>query len=332
MTQYKRPDEAVFASGAKPGELEAFPDIARGWGVAFEQTAGIPPMEWFNALFKRNDEALRYLLQRGIPEWSTSEDYPAGAYVQEGGKTWRAKVASQGKQPTLEGTVWEESALTSKQVLSMVSWANLSGKPTTLTGYGITDALAKYESATAANKLSVARAIVLKGDVSGKAYFDGSSDVSIQAQVPGVPGQVSLFAMSSPPVGWLKCNGAAVSRSVYSGLFSMIGTSYGVGDGASTFNLPDLRGEFVRGWDDARGVDPGRAFASKQMDTFKAHYHTTVGNNQYGNFQYIADVGVGGTIGGAAGSSWSPNAPFNNGGGGSETRPRNIALLYCIKI
>ncbi|MEE2496982.1 hypothetical protein, partial [Pseudomonas aeruginosa] len=65
MTQYKRPDEAVFASGAKPGELEAFPDIARGWGVAFEQTAGIPPMEWFNALFKRTDEAIRYLMQRG---------------------------------------------------------------------------------------------------------------------------------------------------------------------------------------------------------------------------------------------------------------------------
>ena len=63
MTHYSRPDELVFASGAKPGEVQGFPDIPRGWGVAYDQTAGIPPMEWFNALFKRGDEGLRYLLQ-----------------------------------------------------------------------------------------------------------------------------------------------------------------------------------------------------------------------------------------------------------------------------
>ena len=74
MTQYTRPDELVFASGAKPGELQSFPDIPAA-GVTFDQTTGVPPMEWFNALFKRSDEAVRYLLQRGIGEWSTTEDY-----------------------------------------------------------------------------------------------------------------------------------------------------------------------------------------------------------------------------------------------------------------
>ncbi|WP_236208313.1 hypothetical protein [Pseudomonas tohonis] len=120
MTQYNRPNETVFASGAKPGELESFPDITRGWGVTFDQTTGIPPMEWFNALFKRSDEAVRYLLQRGIGEWSTTEDYPIDAHVQEGGKIWKAKVGSVGKRPSLNPTEWVETALTREALKTLI--------------------------------------------------------------------------------------------------------------------------------------------------------------------------------------------------------------------
>ncbi|MCU9946874.1 hypothetical protein [Pseudomonas sp. PDM13] len=120
MTQYTRPDELVFASGAKPGELQSFPDIPRGWGVTFDQTTGVPPMEWFNALFKRSDEAVRYLLQRGIGEWSSSEDYPTGAHVQEGGKVWKAKVESVGKRPSLGSGEWVEAALTTDAVNTLI--------------------------------------------------------------------------------------------------------------------------------------------------------------------------------------------------------------------
>ncbi|BCD83925.1 hypothetical protein PSm6_03320 [Pseudomonas solani] len=120
MTQYNRPNETVFASGAKPGELESFPDITRGWGVTFDQTTGIPPMEWFNALFKRSDEAVRYLLQRGIGEWSATEDYPIDAHVQEGGKIWKAKVGSVGKRPSLNPTEWVETALTREALKTLI--------------------------------------------------------------------------------------------------------------------------------------------------------------------------------------------------------------------
>ncbi|MGA4635110.1 phage tail protein [Pseudomonas solani] len=120
MTQYTRPDELVFASGAKPGELQSFPDIPRGWGVTFDQTTGVPPMEWFNALFKRSDEAVRYLLQRGIGEWSSSEDYPTGAHVQEGGKVWKAKVANVGKRPSINPTEWVETALTRDALKTLI--------------------------------------------------------------------------------------------------------------------------------------------------------------------------------------------------------------------
>ena len=86
-------------------------------------------------------------------------------------------------------------------------------------------------------------------------------------------GAVVYFARNSAPAGWLKANGAAISRAVYADLFAAIGTTFGAGDGFNTFNLPDLRGEFVRGWDDGRGVDTGRAFGSSQADAFRAHTH-----------------------------------------------------------
>ena len=137
-------------------------------------------------------------------------------------------------------------------------------------------------------------------------------------------GQVAFFAGSTAPSGWLKANGAAVSRTTYSALFSAIGTTYGSGDGSTTFNLPDLRGEFIRGFDDGRSVDSGRRLGTIQTDQIKAHAH-------------IGTVSLAGKF--ASKSAASEHAlPIitNDGavvsGAGTETRPRNIALLACIKI
>lgn len=144
-------------------------------------------------------------------------------------------------------------------------------------------------------------------------------NAAIAAAMPS--GAVLPFAMSSAPTGWLKCSGQAVSRATYSALFSAIGTTFGSGDGSTTFNLPNLRGEFVRGWDDSRGVDSGRVFGSFQADEFESHTH--------GISHYIESNNSGSNIAGGTGSStvsWNTNAT-----GGSETRPRNVALLYCIK-
>lgn len=92
---------------------------------------------------------------------------------------------------------------------------------------------------------------------------------------PTIPvGHVDIFAMSTPPTGYLVCNGAAVSRTTYAALFAAIGNTYGSGDGATTFNLPDLRGRFIRGWDSGAGLDPGRVFGSLQDDALESHTHT----------------------------------------------------------
>ncbi len=87
-------------------------------------------------------------------------------------------------------------------------------------------------------------------------------------------GKVVAFARSSAPSGFLKCNGAAVSRTTYAALYAAIGTTFGSGDGSTTFNVPDLRGEFVRGWDDARGIDSGRTFGSWQDGQNVSHTHS----------------------------------------------------------
>lgn len=136
------------------------------------------------------------------------------------------------------------------------------------------------------------------------------------------PGQVGAFARSTAPTGWLKANGSAVSRTTYNALFAAIGTTFGAGDGSTTFNLPDLRGEFVRGLDDGRGVDAGRVIGSAQADELESHTHTaTYSNSVTGGGIYFAGSPTAGSSSAVAISST----------GGAETRPRNVALLYCIK-
>ena len=155
----------------------------------------------------------------------------------------------------------------------------------------------------------------------------------------GAPGQVGYFAMTTPPVGWVKANGAAVSRSAYSSLFEAIGTTFGAGDGSTTFNLPDLRGEFLRGFDDARGVDTGRVFSSQQGDAIRNIYGSVSGSNKFSYFDgatgafycatsYNLGISNSGSLAGYNDIGFDaarvvPTAP--------ENRPRNVALLACIK-
>ncbi|MBC8984099.1 tail fiber protein [Pseudomonas lurida] len=132
-------------------------------------------------------------------------------------------------------------------------------------------------------------------------------------------GSVSYFIMNGPPNGFIKANGAAISRTAYANLFAKVGTMYGAGDGSTTFNVPDLRGEFVRGFDDARGVDVNRVFGSNQAQDIQPHTHTVYssGNNTSYGYQ---------------GTGSGPGVYVATSSAGvTETRPRNVALLACIK-
>lgn len=154
-------------------------------------------------------------------------------------------------------------------------------------------------------------------------YLKGEIDSFIAATILPV-GAVLFFAMNTSPSGYLVCNGSAVSRTAFATLFARIGTVYGDGDGSTTFNLPDLRGEFIRGFDSGRGIDSGRAFGSGQLDEIKAHTHP----------EEIRDLITGTTyLGGIVRTSGGNVAIGSTGSsGGNETRPRNIAMLPCIKV
>lgn len=132
------------------------------------------------------------------------------------------------------------------------------------------------------------------------------------------------FAMTTAPTGWLKANGAAISRTgIYANLFAAIGTTFGVGDNSSTFNLPDLRGQFIRSWaDDGTVYDSGRAFGTTQADELKSHTHLMYAHPA---------TGSGGNTGSARSTDLTLGSFYTQATGGTETRPRNIALLYCIK-
>ena len=146
-------------------------------------------------------------------------------------------------------------------------------------------------------------------------------------------GAVLIFAMTTPPTGWLECDGSAVSRTTYASLFAAIGTTWGSGGGSSTFNLPDFRGEFLRGWDHGKGTDSGRAHASSQTDAMQGHVHTITIPQSLGGSGAAA---TGATNNTSAPLSWTSSSPLTDGVNGAprtaaETRPRNIAVMYCIK-
>lgn len=139
-------------------------------------------------------------------------------------------------------------------------------------------------------------------------------------------GSILWYSTPTAPAGWLVCDGAAVTTS-YSDLRDLLlaaGSPYGT-DGSGNPLLPDLRGEFIRGWSDARLVDIGRTFGSWQDDQLKAHRHELPADSTALTNDAQSLTSTSGVDEGFDGSQ------FTNYTGGLETRPRNIALLPCIK-
>lgn len=135
-------------------------------------------------------------------------------------------------------------------------------------------------------------------------------------------GKVVAFAANNVPGGYLECDGSILNMADYPRLGEMLSTTYG-GDGTTTFGIPDLRGEFIRGWDNGAGVDSGRVFGSNQSDELAAHDHYIPTNDASaaGSFT-VADL--------ANQTLDYTNLSATSSTGGTETRPKNVALLYCI--
>ncbi len=176
---------------------------------------------------------------------------------------------------------------------------------------------------------SVGRAILGKTSTQGVLDYLGLGEGS--ALPVGVP---VPWPSATPPTGWLKCNGAAFSSEMYPKLAKAYPTN----------KLPDLRGEFIRGWDDGRGIDAARALLSIQTGMLEKHRHIVVANDGYDTKDewelatifkktYTQGRGLDATN---TGGSLIPSPTLHSRGsigntGGSETRPRNIAFNYIVR-
>ncbi|EEY8795182.1 phage tail protein [Escherichia coli] len=176
---------------------------------------------------------------------------------------------------------------------------------------------------------SVGRAILGKTSIQSVLDYLGLGEGS--ALPVGVP---VPWPSATPPTGWLKCNGAAFSSEKYPNLAKAYPTN----------KLPDLRGEFIRGWDDGRGVDAGRALLSIQTGMLEKHRHIVVANDGYDTkdewelatiFKKTYTQGRG-LDASNTGGSLIPSPTLHSRGsigntGGSETRPRNIAFNFIVR-
>jgi len=262
--------------------------------------------------------------------------------------------ADAGSADVFVNTIEEEQSLVADQLIVDLSETTTTGAAVYINGDRITNKSgADGWLATTATRITLGKAypgakiLIVQNEPLGAAPYplaqkNNLSDVlnkPLARQNLGVmsadeakyndcpPGTVIMLAATNIPTGYrlLKCNGATISRTAYSDLFSVIGTTFGVGDGVNTFRLPDLRGEFLRGWDDGRGVDAGRVFGSWQTDEFRSHDHDIINTGREGYTRghlFYGDRGVD-----------YINQPDNvtQKAGGVETRPRNYALLACIR-
>jgi len=160
-----------------------------------------------------------------------------------------------------------------------------------------------------------------------------------------IVGMIAPFAMTSVPTGWLVCDGSAVSRTVtYSALFAAISTTWGTGDGSTTFNVPDLEGAFLRGTGSnaTHNMSDGNDFAgpsvgSFENDMFQDHTHNSPresiasGSLSSGSAGLHHDVNAGivGVV--ATASAYLTAFSLDSPRLGDENRPFNAGVKYCIK-
>ncbi|WP_454839726.1 phage tail-collar fiber domain-containing protein [Pseudomonas hormoni] len=169
--------------------------------------------------------------------------------------------------------------------------------PTTLAGFGIKDTYTKAEIE------------------------------SIIAQASALPvGAMVAFPKATVPPGFLEIDGSVQSIATYPDLAAYLGTAFNQGnEGAGNFRLPESRGEFLRGWDHGRGVDVGRAMGSYQLDQFKSHTHDYDNMQGGGTPNSVSDTVA------AMGDSSAQSGHVTGASGGVETRPRNLAVMWCLK-
>lgn len=378
MKIQEKPDYLIFADSAKKGEVSDFPDVSRGWGITIEQTGSKPPLEWMNGAFNRVDKNMLYLLQQGVPEWNESVKYPVNAIIKYNGVLYTAIAENDNVNPATDATKWKKTqaevskaSTTQSGIVKLNSSTNSTSETEAATPLAVKKA---YDLATenhnnlsnvidkftSNNNESVVFSpnhnyhIVMRDDGVCGVYNhltnkfswlidkNGGIDGYIGCdRVVGLDDYVRWHSLpigipqpwptTTPPQGWLKCNGWKFDKNKYPKLAQVYPSG----------NLPDLRGEFIRGWDDGKGTDPSRGILSWQGDAIRNIWGelgtfvtgATNSSNSSGVFRTTVN-------------SWPAYQPAAQGGGthqkltldastqvptAHENRVRNLAFMYIVK-
>ena len=208
------------------------------------------------------------------------------------------------------------------------------------TGEGQIGTSAKTWGAVYTDDLSVTNTI--NGTANG-AITDGNGNNIVNTYQPAVVGAVIAFAGSTSPDGWLLCDGTAVSRTTYAALFSVIGTTYGSGNGSTTFNLPNLTNKFIQGNATSGTVkDAGlpniTGGISPQLPTGATSYSSlptiasgAFDNGSTGTRSYVSTAGT------TTKSDWGYTTSFNASrsnsiyGNSTTVQPPALTMRYIIK-
>lgn len=299
--------------------------------------------------------------------------------------TWTEFWTTSNTSANVQSILTAADYATIRSLLGLASKAQ-SGANSDITSLsGLTTPLSVAQGGTGATTATGSNAVVLNASptfvgvpLAPTASFGANSTqiattAFVQANATATPsGTLIHFAgpASTIPAGYFPANGAAVSRTGFPALFAAIGTTYGTGDGSTTFNIPDARGLFLRGLDNSRGLDPSRVLGTYQSSQNLSHTHTGtvdangthahtasssyVGDhahtytatgfngagsqpgNQYANIATTAAANTGGAGGHAhsitVDAVGNHQHTFTTGGsGGTEARPQNIAVTILIK-
>jgi microcystin-dependent protein len=233
-----------------------------------------------------------------------------------------------GNVPMSTGAGWVGSSVGTGDMLKANNLSDLSDRVEARGNLGLGNC-AVFDVGTSANNI-----VQLNLGAALPAVDGGNLTGMTAAQISGLPssmptGAVIAMATETVPGGFLECNGAAISRTIYATLYAAIGVVHGYGDNSTTFNLPDYRGRFLRGWDHAVARDPDKAsrtamntggatgdtVGSIQADAFRSHTHSCAQPSGQA-YTYSGNGAVSSTSGAT---------------GGNETRPINANVMHCIK-
>lgn len=374
MIIQKKPDYLIFADSAKKGEVTDFPDVSRGWGVTIEQTGSKPPLEWMNGAFNRIDKNMLYLLQQGVPEWSKNVKYPVNAIIKYNGVLYTAIVENDNALPTTSTTKWKKTqekivnASTSQSGVVKLS-SSIDSTSETEAATSLAVKTVNVNANNAHNKIDEMRdkfelcpaesrvrshdkrfflfvrddgVVGMYNHVSDRAAWAFNFDGSLcEGSVPveritnldwfvrnrSVPVGVPMpWPRATPPAGWFECNGSQFNTNLYPHLAA----AYPWG------SLPDLRGEFIRGWDNGRRADPDRVILSWQVDAIRNIYGTFAATDDNNGDQAATGAfyvkGRSGSGSGGNSTEWmigmdaSRVVPVSH-----DNHPRNVAFMYIVK-